>query len=189
MWDEILAMKAPNPKLVGLTGGYLYCRALALAARGQLDESRSTLQQLKELIAATPADAPAGTNTIRGVLAVGVPIVEARISAAAGHADAAVAFLQQAVQAEDQLAYNEPRDWFVPARQVLGAQLLRMNRPGEAEAVYREDLKQNPANGWALFGLSAALKAQGKSQEASQTAQQFAAAWKRADVTLTASAY
>lgn len=189
MWDEILAIKAPNPKLVGLTGGYLYCRALALAARGHLDESRSTLHQLKELIAATPADAPAGTNTIRGVLAVGVPIVQARISAAAGHADAALGFLRQAVQAEDQLAYNEPRDWFIPARQVLGAQLLQMNRPGEAEAVYREDLKQSPANGWALFGLSAALKAQGKSQEASQTAQQFAAAWKRADVTLSASAY
>ena len=98
-------------------------------------------------------------------------------------------FLRQAIQAEDQLAYNEPRDWFIPARQMLGAQLLQMNQPGEAEAVYREDLKRNPGNGWALFGLSAALKAQGKSQEASQTAQQFATAWKRADVTLTASAY
>ena len=34
LWDEILAMPAPDPKLAGLTGGYLYARAMALAARG-----------------------------------------------------------------------------------------------------------------------------------------------------------
>ena len=44
LWDEILAMAAPNPNLAGLTGGYLYARALALAARGRLDEARSTLR-------------------------------------------------------------------------------------------------------------------------------------------------
>ena len=189
LWDELLAMKAPNAKLVGLTGGYLYHRALALAARGRSDEARSTLQQLQNLIASTPADAPAGTNTVKDVLAVGVPIIQARISAAQGHADAAVTFLRQAVQAEDHLAYNEPRDWLIPTRQVLGAQLLKMNQPAEAETVYRQDLKQNPANGWSLYGLSAALKAQGKSKEAEQTTKEFAAAWQRADVTLTASAY
>jgi hypothetical protein len=37
--------------------------------------------------------------------------------------------------------------------------------------------------------LSAALKAQGKNAEAAQVARQFDAAWKYADVTLTASAY
>ncbi len=189
LWDEILAMPAPNPKLVGLTGGYLYGRALALAARGRLDEARSTLQQLKALVASTPADAPAGMNTVRDVLAVAVPVVEARISAAGGHADASIAFLQQAVQAEDHLAYNEPRDWLVPTRHLLGAQLIQMKRFADAEAAYREDLLQNPANGWALYGLSQALKAQGKNKEATESNKQFAAAWQHADVTLTASAY
>jgi tetratricopeptide (TPR) repeat protein len=93
------------------------------------------------------------------------------------------------VQAEDQLSYDEPKDWFVPVRQLLGAQLLEAHRANEAESVYRQDLKQNPGNGWALYGLAESLKAQGKSVEAAQSAQQFAAAWKRADVTLTASAY
>ena len=74
-------------------------------------------------------------------------------------------------------------------RHLLGAQLLHDDKAGEAEAVYREDLRLNPGNGWSLYGLSAALKSQGKAKEASQYAQQFAAAWKRADIALTASAY
>ena len=64
-----------------------------------------------------------------------------------------------------------------------------MGKADEAEAVYRQDLQQNPHNGWALFGLSAALKSQGKTAAAADAAQQFATAWKHADVTLVASAF
>ena len=71
----------------------------------------------------------------------------------------------------------------------LGVVLLRMGKAQEAETVYREDLQQNPANGWSLFGLSAALKSQGKTAEASTVAQQFETAWKYADVKLVASAF
>lgn len=90
--------------------------------------------------------------------------------------DKAISNLRQAVAAEDRLAYHEPRDWFFPARHLLGAQLLLALRLDEAESVYREDLKQNPENGWALFGLSATLKAQGKPIEAAHIAQRFQAA-------------
>jgi hypothetical protein len=48
-------------------------------------------------------------------------------------------------------------------------------------------LKRNPENGWALFGLARALRAQGKDDDAALTEQRFAKAWARADVTLTAS--
>jgi tetratricopeptide (TPR) repeat protein len=74
-------------------------------------------------------------------------------------------------------------------RHLLGAQLLQTGMPGEAERIYREDLQRNPANGWALYGLSTALKAQGKSAEAYRVAAQFQLAWKHADITLTASAF
>jgi tetratricopeptide (TPR) repeat protein len=189
LWDEILAMPPPNPKLPGLTGGYLFARALALAARGRLDEARAALGKLQALAAAVPADAPAGTNTIKDVLAVAVPVVQARIATAEEHSDAAVTQLRLAAQAEDKLAYNEPRDWLVPVRHLLGAQLLHDNNARAAETTYREDLHQNPANGWALYGLSVALKAQGKTQEAAQYARQFDSAWKHSDITLTASAF
>jgi predicted Zn-dependent protease len=65
--------------------------------------------------------------------------------------------------------------------------LLQAQRPDEAEAVYWEDLKKNPNNGWSLFGLAQALKAQGKADEAAAIDARFRAAWKQADITLTSS--
>lgn len=122
------------------------------------------------------------------MLAIAIPIAQARIAAAENHSDAALAWLRQAVAAEDRIAYDEPKNWFFPARHLLGAALLQAARPADAELVYREDLKQSPANGWSLYGLSASLKAQGKTAEAARVAQQFDSAWKRADIVLTASA-
>jgi tetratricopeptide (TPR) repeat protein len=189
LWDELLAMPVPNPKLNGLTAGFLYGRAIALAAKGRLDEARATLGKLQKLAEETPADVPAGMNAVRDVLGVAIPIVQARIAAGERRSEDALAELRIAVAAEDHLAYNEPRDWFFPARHVLGAQLMQAGQPNEAEKVYRDDLQRNPDNGWALYGLSAALRAQGKAAEAATVAQQFDTAWKRADVTLTTSAF
>jgi tetratricopeptide (TPR) repeat protein len=189
LWNEILAQPRPNPKLAGLMGGYLYGRAVALAATGRLQESRSTLKELRQLAETVPGDAPAGQNTIRAVLAVAIPIVEARIAIAEQRANDAVSQLRRAVTAEDQLAYDEPNDWFFPTRHLLGAELLRMGRASEAERVYREDLAQFPANGWSLYGLGVSLRAQGRVDEALRVEKQLEQAWIRSDITLTASAY
>jgi tetratricopeptide (TPR) repeat protein len=189
LWDEMLAMPAPNPKLPGLTGGFLYGRAVALAAKSRLDDARATLGELRQLAATAPADAAAGQNTLKDVLAIAIRIVQARIAAAEGHFEDAVSWLRQAVAAEDRLAYDEPKDWFFPARHLLGSQLLQVGKASEAESVYREDLAQSPTNGWALYGLNTALKAQGKTTEAAEVARQFSIAWNRADVMLTKSAY
>ena len=74
--------------------------------------------------------------------------------------------LDRAVRYEDALIYQEPADWHAPVRQNLGAVLLEAGRADEAEAVFWEDLKKNPENGWSLFGLMQALKAQGKNDDA-----------------------
>jgi hypothetical protein len=81
---------------------------------------------------------------------------------------------------EDSLIYVEPKDWLIPARQFLGAYLLQLNRPAEAEKIYREDLQWNPGNGWSLLGLYQSLKAQGKQKDTaiyiSEYMQSFSAA-------------
>jgi hypothetical protein len=74
-------------------------------------------------------------------------------------------------------------------RQLLGAQLLLMGEPQRAAAVYREDLKRNPDNGWSLMGLSQALALQGRRAEAARVAQAQARAWQHADVRLPSSAF
>jgi tetratricopeptide (TPR) repeat protein len=189
LWDEILAEKAPNPKLQAMTGGYLYARASALAAKGRVAEAKTTLADLEKLAAAMPADAGAGLNTAHDMFGVAIAVATARIAIAEGRANDAIKTLEDAVAKEDRLAYDEPADWFVPVRHLLGAQLLAAGRAADAERVYREDLVRHPGNGWALFGLSASLKAQHKTAEAARVDAQFKAAWSHADVTIKASAY
>ena len=189
LWDELIALQAPDTRAPGLTGAWLYGRGVALAARGRIAEARTTLADLQALEAKTPADALAGFNTLKGVLAVARPVVAARLAASEHHDADAVQLLQQAVAAEDALAYNEPADWYFPARHLLGAQLLIAGRAAEAERVYREDLKRNPHNGWALHGLTAALKREGKVADAARVRREVEAAWKHADMQLPGSAF
>jgi tetratricopeptide (TPR) repeat protein len=189
LWDEMLAALPPDPRRYGLTAGYLYARGVALAARGRLAAAKAALGRLEALATTVPADAPAGANTLRAVLEVAVPIVAARIAASEYRNDDAIAGLRAAVAAEDRLAPDEPPDWFFPTRHLLGAQLLEAGRAPAAAQVYREDLRRDPGNGWALYGLAAALRAQGRSAEAEAARRRFRVAWQHADVRLTASAF
>jgi hypothetical protein len=66
----------------------------------------------------------------------------------------------------------------------LGAALLKAGQGAEAEAVYREDLKRFPENGWSLFGLGNGARSQQKTSEAEDVERRFKQAWAGADVTL-----
>jgi tetratricopeptide (TPR) repeat protein len=189
MWDEILAEPAPNAKLTGLTGGYLYARATALAAKGHVADARQSLAELQKLAAAATSNDAAGLNTAADVFAVAILAAQARIADTEHNSDQAIALLTQAVAREDQLAYAEPADWFFPLRHLLGAALLQAGKPVEAEAVYREDLRRNPENGWALYGLALSLTAQRRDAEAQSVQRRFETAWKDADIALTSSAF
>jgi len=189
LWDEMIALLPPDPRAPGLTAGYLFGRGVALAARGRIEEARGASAELERLAAAAPADAAAGLNTLHAVLDVARPVVAARIAASEGRGAEAVRLLEDAVAAEDRLAYDEPSDWFFPARHLLGAQLLRSGHAARAEQVYRDDLRRNPGNGWALEGLSTALKAQSRAPEAARAARELEVAWRHADVRLPGSAF
>jgi predicted Zn-dependent protease len=95
--------------------------------------------------------------------------------------------LRAASALEDELTYMEPPDWWIPVRHSLGAVLLDAGRAHEAEAVYREDLRRFPENGWSLLGLAIALEKQGKSAAAAEVRARFDRAWSRADVALARS--
>jgi tetratricopeptide (TPR) repeat protein len=151
-WEEMIAEPAPNPSFKALTGGYLYAKATALAAKGRVGEAKGAVVDLEKLAGELPARAPAGSNTARDVLTVGALVAKARIAGAQDEPEEAINLLRQAVAKEDQLAYYEPADWFFPVRHLLGAELLKAGHAKEAEAVYRADLKRHPANGWALAG-------------------------------------
>jgi tetratricopeptide (TPR) repeat protein len=189
LWDQILAEPAPDPRLRGLTASWLSARASALAQTGRLNEAQAVVDRLQALIDATPPTANAGNNRARDAYEVALLTAKARLAQGRGERAAAVALLRQAVLKEDALAYDEPADAFFPVRHLLGAQLLAADDPKGAEAVYREDLSRNPANGWALRGLVLALQAQHRDGEAAAQKAALASAWSRADVQPASSAY
>ena len=189
MWPEMLKEQAPSPKLPGATISYLQSRATALAATGRIEEAKAELAKSEQLIAAVPADATQGNNLARPLYEIGQLKAEARIASAQGNRPEAIRLLVEAVGQEDKLAYNEPADMLFPTRHLLGAQLLAAGRAPEAEAVYREDLRQHPNNGWAYYGLAQALAVQKRDADAAVARKQFEEAWKRADVQLASTAF
>lgn len=101
----------------------------------------------------------------------------------------AIIELERAVKLEDELSYFEPPTWYYPTRQSLGAVLLQAGKSERAEAIYRQDLVEFPANGWSLFGLMKALQRQDKAEKAKEVERQFREVWRYADTVLTASRF
>ena len=188
-WDALLAEAPPAPGLPGLVGGYLYATSVTLAAKNRLTEAHTRLARLDTLISGLPIDLPAGQNTLRDVLGVARLVASARIGLGEGQSDDALRDLREAVRLEDGLSYDEPADWVFPVRHLLGAELLRVGKLREAERVYRDDLERHPGNGWALYGLMQALRAEGRGVEAQATEAQFRHAWRHATISIRASAF
>ena len=69
----------------------------------------------------------------------------------------------------------------IPSRQYLGALLLQMQQPGNAEKIYREDLAWNPGNGWSALGLYQSLQKQNKTAELSSLQQVYSQSFSEAE--------
>ena len=187
-YDALLTEPRPDPKYPVLTGLWLHAHGLALAANGEFKEARAEHAELVKLAANVPDTMTAGNNSAKDVLDVAARVLDASISERQGCADALTRW-EDAVRAADQLAYSEPSDWFYPVRHFQGAALLDAKQYKAAEAVYREDLRRNPGNGWALFGLAQSLKGQGRTAEANAVNQRFKTAWAGSDFALTRTAF
>jgi tetratricopeptide (TPR) repeat protein len=182
-WDEILADKSPQHETPFMRGVWHYARAMAFAAKDQVTEAERELEQLKA-VAADPslnAQVTFSSNTGTAILRIAPEVVAGVIAAKRRDWDQATLHLDRAIRYEDGLIYQEPHDWHAPVRNTLGNVLLAAGRPDEAEAVFWEDLKKFPENGWSLLGLMNALKAQKKNDEAARIEQRFNKAWAKSD--------
>jgi tetratricopeptide (TPR) repeat protein len=188
-WDDILADKGPRFETAFTRGAWRYARALAYTAKDRVDEAEKELHELQSLLgdASLKQQTTFSTNNGFAILRIAPEVVAGEIAAKRKDWDAATLHLDRAVRYEDALIYQEPPDWHAPVRQNLGAVLMQAGRADEAEAVYWEDLKKNPGNGWTLFGLMQALRAQGKKEDAALVEERFKRAWKDADITLDSS--
>lgn len=189
-WADILQEPQPPTDLLYMTAMWHYARGLALVATGRLNEAEHELASLEAITATVPSERIAiERNTAASLLRIAALVVAGELAAKRGHIDEAVHLLQEAIRRQDQLLYTEPPSWYYPVRHSLGAVLLAANRPAEAEAVYRDDLRQHPENGWSLYGLAQSLRARQKNEEATAVEQRFRIVWARADMTLSGSRF
>jgi tetratricopeptide (TPR) repeat protein len=173
-----------------LRGAWHYVRGLAFVATERLQEAEQELGAMREVLKDPSLNTPLfSLNTGRSILQIGPEVLAGEIAAARGKFNVAIAHLKRAVHFEDTLAYTEPSEWHYPPRLALGAILLESGHAAEAEAVYREDLQRNRNNGWALYGLSQALRAQKKISQSVLIEARFKKAWGNADIELSSSRF
>jgi tetratricopeptide (TPR) repeat protein len=183
-WDDVLAEPLPPAEMRMPTAMAYYARGVAYAAKGDFANARVALDTVTAINAATPAE-----GEFKAPISIAMHALMGEIATRSGNPTEGIAHFQEALKIEDKGIYFEPPKWYYPIRQSLGAALLKAGRAPEAEKVYRDDLKNFPENGWSLYGLGAALRAEGKTADANAVEKRFAAAWQGADVKLSGSRF
>lgn len=185
-WDAILQEAAPPVSWPYASAMWHYTQGLARIAKGDLDQAGAELGAIDEILAGDLID----TREILFVLGrsnttIARDELAARIEMARGNMETGIDLLRAAIEKEDALPYVEPPYWYYPIRQRLGAALMQIDAPAEAEEVFRRDLEIYKHNGWSLYGLHQSLLAQGKDAEARDVEKKFNAIWQAADIELT----
>ncbi len=182
-WDVILSEAAGNEHHVYSSTLRHWARAMAFAGKNRLVDAENELKIVKEkmkspdmLVVMAPYNAPADATK------VAVKILEGIIAAKQNDYTNAIRLLNEGVLLEDAMVYNEPKDWLLPAREYLGAVLLQSGNASKAATIFEEDLKENPDNHWALYGLFQALQQQKKTAAARAVKKQFDKAFENADI-------
>jgi tetratricopeptide (TPR) repeat protein len=176
--DVLLALPDPGPDFVLVNAMWHYARAVGFARKGAIDESR------KEVDALATIERSADFKPFE---AFGVPaqkivqtaraIATGRVAAAQNDMPTAIKAYEEAVAVQDSLPYTEPPYWYYPARQSLGAALLRSGKLDAAEEVFRASLARTPSNGWALRGLMEVYRKRGDSAALAATQKRFDTTW------------
>ena len=188
-WEDVLAAPEPPEFRHISRATHHYARGVAFSATGRTQEARAELTAFEREAALIPEDWRIGQNLASSVIPIARQMLAGELAYREGDYDDAFAALRRGVALEEQLIYDEPPGWMQPVRHALGALLMGADRAEEAEQVYRDDLKRQPRNGWALLGLEKALRAQGKDAAAETLTAALATAWARADVRPTSSCY
>ncbi|MGB3153810.1 MAG: hypothetical protein WBB06_04375 [Chitinophagaceae bacterium] len=184
-WNNLLAMTAPDPSMIYANVLYHFGRGMALIQRSKIPEAKMELEKLQQLakdssllIPLAPfSSASEGAIVAENLLIGSIALQEKK------YPDAVAAF-EEAVVTEENMVYNEPRDWLLNPKHYLGNAYLKAGRIKEAKEVLQKDLLNNNENGWALFGLWKAYVSEKKQAEAGKLLIRFRKAFDKADIKL-----
>jgi len=174
----ILGIDRPTGAFPFVDAAWHYMRGVAQAARGDIEAARIERAAIAEIAKSSDLSAlEEGGMPAADILAIAGHVLEGRIAQAGDDWSAAAQAFADAKKVEDGLPYMEPRHWYYPVGQSLGAALLRVGDLDGAEKAFRESLVLAPSNGWSLFGLSEVYRARGDKALAEMTTQQWHNAW------------
>ena len=179
-FDEILEMDDPPDRTIQ-RGFWDFARGYAYLRTDEPGRAEVYLEKVRRAVENADENASFRGHSATNLLGTVAGILEGEILRHRGDNEGAVDVLEAAIELEDDLRYDEPEPLNFSARHWLGDLLLEMERYAEAEEVFRAALEDHPLNGWSLYGLERALRAQGLGTKADEVHELFREAWARSD--------
>ncbi|MXW18708.1 MAG: hypothetical protein F4123_02165 [Gemmatimonadetes bacterium] len=179
-FDEILEMDDPPDRTIQ-RGFWDFARGYAYLRTDDPGRAEVYLEKVRRAVENADENASFRGHSATDLLGTVAGILEGEILRHQGDNEGAVAVLEAAIEHEDDLRYDEPEPLNFSARHWLGDLLLDMERYQEAEEVFTAALEDHPMNGWSLYGLEEALRAQDKGKRADEVHKLFLEAWARSD--------
>ena len=179
-FDEILEMDDPPDRTIQ-RGFWDFARGYAYLRTDDPGRAEVYLEKVRRAVENAEENASFRGHSATDLLGTVAGILEGEILRHQGDNEGAVAVLEAAIEHEDDLRYDEPEPLNFSARHWLGDLLLDMERYQEAEEVFTAALEDHPMNGWSLYGLEEALRAQDKVKQADEVHKLFLEAWARSD--------
>ena len=146
-WDELLAGAELPAKWAFANSLSTWGKGLAYAETGKIAEAKKELDALRTSMKNPDMQVlNAPFNKPVDQMLVGKKILEGAIALKEKKLKEAISFFKEAVVAEDNLIYDEPRDWLIPSRQFLANAYILSGNIMAAEKILKEDLVINPNN-------------------------------------------
>ncbi len=157
-WQQILEQPVPDSQWVYARLISHFARGMAYIRKGNRSAALACLDSVKNAMnnPILRQHFPPFNKPIKGA-SVAEGILEGEILFAENRREEAIVAFRRAIDIEDQITYLEPNEWPLPARQYAAFYLQKLDSNRSAEKLYREDLAENPGNGWSLVGLAGIL--------------------------------
>ncbi|MBL7744035.1 MAG: hypothetical protein JNN00_11220 [Chitinophagaceae bacterium] len=187
-WNEILSRPKPDASMTYGNVLYHFSKGMAYAHQKNMTEASKELDLMREFMKDSSLNIPLSpfSAAIEGAM-VAEQLLLGVIHEQRKLYDGAIRHFKMADSIEQNMVYNEPRDWILNPKHYLGNALLKAGNYKEAEDVFLNDLKNNNENGWALYGLYQSLNGQKKKTEADKVMTRFKKAFGKSDIRISSS--